>query len=131
MIMLNVKCPYCNESFMDNEHEVSGYPSVSLITDHEGKRGWTRLCSLYGDYSAEFEHEHLPGSIVKVFCPHCGKELQSTRVCEKCGAPMVHMSLEGGGLVQICSRIGCHKHLIEFENIDTDLKSFFDIYHIF
>jgi ssDNA-binding Zn-finger/Zn-ribbon topoisomerase 1 len=55
----------------------------------------------------------------------------STRICEKCNAEMVLMEIEDGGNIQICSRKGCKKHLLEFEDLQTELKAFYNVYSTF
>lgn len=129
MIQVRVKCPDCGKSLMDEEHKISGAPSVKLIIEFDDKRGWAHLSSFYGDYTTEYEFPRASGIIAKFFCPHCNKELTSLRKCDKCSAPMVAMDfLEGYGNVLICSRRGCTHHLIEFEDIDNELREFFNIY---
>jgi hypothetical protein len=64
--------------------------------------------------------------VVDLFCPHCGANLQSTRICDLCGANMAVLSVTGSGKIQICERKGCRKHLIEFEDLVTELQMFYD-----
>ncbi|MBN2543075.1 hypothetical protein JXI42_09455 [bacterium] len=131
MIQLHVKCPHCGKSLMDDEREIDGYPCVKIGISHSEKNGMIYLSSLYGSYIKESDVMPPEGEVGKFSCTHCNTELTSTRVCERCGAPMVAMDLEGGGTVQVCSRVGCKRHLVEFEDLDHELKKFYDSYHIF
>jgi hypothetical protein len=71
------------------------------------------LSCLYGSFSVEQEYEVPRHEIVHFFCPHCHAELSEAHVCGDCGAPMVPMSVKGGGRVHICSRRGCRGHLLD------------------
>jgi len=131
MIPLKVICPHCKKSLMDEKHKIDGHPSVGIVTECNGKRGWVRLSAIYGSYEVETEHPISQGTVVRFFCPFCAAELKSTRTCEQCGAPMAPMRLVGGGIAEICTRRGCKKHLVEFENIETALKEFYNTYSVF
>ena len=128
MIHVEVECPRCRTSLMDPEHQIDGHDCISVTIEFDEKRGWLRLSSLYGSYTIESEYEIPPDSVVRFFCPHCGKELRSTRTCEACGTPMVAMHFRDGGHVQICSRRGCKHHLIEFRDFETELRAFYTRY---
>ena len=128
MIKLEVKCPHCKKSLMDEEHKIDNNPSVSFIIESEKGRGWLRLSSLYGSYNKESEFPVSEGEIMRMFCPHCDSNLRVTRDCERCGAPMVATKIIGGAMIEICSRWGCKKHLIEFENLESELSTFYDKY---
>jgi len=128
MIQLDVKCPHCGKSLMDEEHTIDGRPSVNVIIELKKKRGWLRLSSLYGSYNMESEFSIPEEEIVRFFCPHCDSNLRVPRDCEKCGAPMVAVKIVGGAMVEICSRRGCKKHLIEFENLERELSAFYDAF---
>ena len=131
MIQVNVKCPHCGESLMDEERKIDDHPSVKLNIQRGEERGTLRLSSLYGSYNIDSDLSLPQGEVVKFFCPHCESELTGSRNCEKCNAPMIPMKFAQGGTVQICSRRGCRKHLIEFEELDTELKAFYDKYSLF
>jgi methionyl-tRNA synthetase len=128
VIQVNVKCPHCGKSFMEEGHKIDGHPSVKLLIEHEKKKGSLHLSSLYGSYNIETEVFVPEKRIAQFFCPHCQAELKSTRLCELCQAPMVAMNFEGGGIIQICSRRGCKKHLIEFGNLESELSAFYNKY---
>lgn len=131
MIQVKVKCPHCGESLMDEETKIDDRPSVKLNIQWGGERGRLRLSSLYGSYKVDSQLSVPEGEVAKFFCPHCNAELVSSRSCEQCHAPMVSMKFAQGGIVQICSRRGCKKHLIEFENLESELRAFYEKYSLF
>jgi ssDNA-binding Zn-finger/Zn-ribbon topoisomerase 1 len=131
MIQVNVECPRCRASLMDPEHKIDDKDSIYVIIDFLDKRGWLRLSSLYGSYTIESEFAIPPDTVAKFFCPHCQHELKSKRTCDACGTPMVAMHFKDGGHVQICSRRGCQHHLVEFRELETELRAFYDRYSNF
>ena len=108
-----VGCPHCNHSLMDHGFAIDGCPSVLVSIAHGDRRGWLRLSSLYGSYSISAEHEVPLDAVVRFHCPHCEEEMIAPADCAMCGAPMVTMSIEGGGTVRICSRRGCRAHMLD------------------
>jgi methionyl-tRNA synthetase len=131
MIQVNVKCPHCGKSLMDADVKIDDHPSVTVLIGYENKRGFLHLSSLYGSYNIESEVFVPQEKIAQFFCPHCEAELKSTRLCELCQAPMIPMRFTEGGTVQICSRRGCKRHLIEFEELETEIRAFYDKYSLF
>jgi hypothetical protein len=133
MIMIYIEdlCPFCRKSFSDPKHKIDNYPAETLEIELEGKRGWLRLSALYGSYKVESELEIPIGAVVKFYCPHCGKDLGIKNPCEHCGAPMVRMLCRPGGYIHICSRRGCKKHHVAFDDLQTELRAFYDTYGTF
>ncbi len=110
---LEVGCPRCNHSLMDQDHLVDCYPSIRVTVSFENQHGWMNLSCLYGSYNHESEHEMPTDSVVNFFCPYCHAELLGGTDCSDCSAPMVPMIVRGGGMLQICSRRGCKGHLLD------------------
>jgi len=131
MIQVNVKCPHCGKSLMDEEKKIDDHPSVKLNIQYGGERGRLRLSSLYGSFNIDCQLSIPEGEVARLFCPHCNAELTGPRMCEQCDAPMVSMKFVEGGSVEICSRRGCKKHLIEFENLESELRAFYEKYSLF
>jgi NADH-quinone oxidoreductase subunit E len=113
---VEVSCPRCNRALMDAAHMIDGHPSIKVTVAFNHRHSWLRLSSLYGNHSVESEYEMPPESVVNFFCPHCSAELIGAGRCPLCDAPMVPMSLRGGGVVQICSRHGCKYHMLDLES---------------
>jgi len=110
---VNVNCPRCNHSLRDETFAIDGYPSLKLLISFDHKKGWLRMSSLYGSYNVAAEFDIPTGTVVAFACPHCHSKLQSTNDCSFCGAPMVPMLVDGGGIVTICTRRGCKNHSLD------------------
>ena len=131
MIEIEVKCPHCGKSLMDEDHKIDDAPSIGLVIVGREKMGWLRLSSLYGSYSIESEFPTVEKELYLFYCPHCNRSLAGPRVCRACEAPMVPLAFVAGGVVQFCSRRGCRKHLVEFEDLDTEMSAFYSHYSTF
>ena len=110
---IDVTCPHCNHSLMDETFAIDGYPSIKVSVSFDHEDGWLRLSCLYGSYNFVSEFDIPIDSVVCFLCPHCGVEFPSPSDCSMCGAPMVPMLVDGGGIVQICSRRGCKNHMLD------------------
>ena len=110
---VHVSCPHCNRSLKDETLAIDGHPSICVTISSDHKQGWLRLSCLYGSYNFASEFDVSTGSVVSFLCPHCGVEFPSTLDCSVCAAPMVPMLIDGGGIVQICSRCGCKNHMLD------------------
>lgn len=126
MVSVNVNCPICKKSLMDNKNLLLEKPSIKLKIKTKDGLGWIRLCSIYGSYEHESDISISDDEIVEFSCPHCNQVLNTPELCDKCSAPMVSFLLDKGGKVAICSRKGCVKHYVAFEEIGLLLKKFFD-----
>ena len=125
-IVLSVKCPHCGTSLMDETTKVNGHPGIKLniVTDHD--RGVLWLCPIYGCFAHKSKIKFDEGEIVKMYCPHCNKQLGDDVDCKLCGAPLVSMNINVGGKVDICSRSGCTNHYVVFEDLNDALSLFYD-----
>ena len=110
---IEVSCPRCNHSLMDESTGIDGHPSIRVTASFDRRHGWLRLSSLYGSYSILAEHEIPEGTVVGFHCPHCHAALAGPGGCPMCGAPMVALIVRGGGMVQVCSRRGCKNHMLD------------------
>lgn len=112
-ISLAASCPRCSRSLMDAAHPIDGHPSIRLSVLSDCGHGVLRISSWYGNGRAARECE-LPGDrIAQWFCPHCHGELAPGSECAACGAPRISLTVEGGAVLRICSRLGCEKHLLD------------------
>ncbi len=110
---IDVSCPHCNHSLKDETFAIDDCPSIRVTVSYDHKQGWLRLSCLYGSYNFASELDVSTGAVVSFLCPHCGVEFPSTSDCSVCAAPMVPMLVDGGGIVQICSRRGCKNHMLD------------------
>ena len=128
MISVSVKCPHCNKSMMDPKKKLDNTASILVHLTYAGKNAPLHMSAAYGSYMVETTLGVSIGKIAGFRCPHCKADLKSTRKCDICGAQMVAFDLKEGGQVQICSRRGCKKHLLEFQNPDNELQAFYKSY---
>ncbi len=132
MLKLKVQCPFCHRNLLDDDHKINDAPSIALNgklpSGLGGKTGVIRLSSIYGDYKIETPLVIPHSTIVDFYCPFCHSDLISNRPCEECDGMMVGLELETGGSVFFCAQRGCKKHWLEFEDIEANLKSFYESY---
>jgi NADH-quinone oxidoreductase subunit E len=108
-----VCCDLCRKSLMDPDHLIDGHPSVKLAAAYEGKQGTVRFSSLYGSSAVECDLDIPNSAVTDFFCTHCGGALRGGASCPECDSPMAPMLVEGGGLVQICTRRSCKGHTLD------------------
>jgi len=131
MIHIKLKCRHCGKSLMDPGVQIDKHPSVKVLIEHNGERGPLYLSSRYGSHNIHTDMDINEGDIVTFYCPHCDASLTSSRTCYECKAPLVTFESELGGYLRICSRKGCKKRVIEFENLETELRAFYNKYSTF
>jgi predicted RNA-binding Zn-ribbon protein involved in translation (DUF1610 family) len=113
---------------MDHEHNLKDFPSIKLNIEIGEKRGVIWLCSIYGCYNHECDIEIPANEIARFYCPQCNKQIIATELCDDCSAPMIPMLLDMGGRVSICSRNGCKKHHVAFEDVADAINKFYREY---
>jgi len=125
-LTLNTKCPHCGESFMDSEVKLHSGSSIKLNIETENEKGTLRLCAVYGCYDHQSDIDLKEGQVITFYCPHCKEQLSSNDKCDAkdCNAPMIPLTLELGGKVFFCSRKGCDKHFVAFEDLETEIRNF-------
>ena len=116
---------------MDEKNMIDSRPSIKVDVAYGKDMGFLFLSCLYGSQSIQTKFKMPKGRLARFYCPFCERELKSTRKCERCDAPMIPLAIKEGGLVQFCSRKGCNKPLIEFENLDVEIRAFYDTYSVF
>ncbi len=121
-ISLQVKCPHCSKSLMDDQFNIDNLPSIKLSADCRGKYGTLRLSSIYGSFNSDTDLDFIQKEIANIYCPHCRANLFTKEQCKTCDAPMVTLLLEIGGKVTFCSRKGCQAHNIGLEDLSVALK---------
>ena len=117
-IRIQVKCPACGASLMNEDHKIDDLASIRLQAKIGPKIGFVYLSQVYGSYSKEFEDiDDNNGLIADFSCPNCDQAFPVETLCE-CKAPMIGIQLQVGGMIKFCSRNGCQRHSLEFEDID-------------
>ena len=123
-VSFGVKCPLCHTSLMNEEKIMNGKPNVELNIEYNGVRGKIYLCSRYGCFDHESDIKVDYNAIATLSCPQCNSPLATNVMCEACGAQMVTFGIKSGGRVSLCSRNGCTKHYVAFENLDDAIRKF-------
>jgi methionyl-tRNA synthetase len=129
LISLKVRCSHCKKSFMDYTRYLNAKPSIKVHVESGGKKGVLNLCSTYGCYEKHSSIDLVEGDIARLFCPYCKTELTGTDICDECEASIIDFDLEKGGKVHVCSRVGCKKHYISFDDIYDTLSNFYNEYN--
>jgi len=121
-LVLNVKCPFCGESLMDEDQYVDNDPSIKVNIRIGEKKGVIHLSSIYSSYNYISDIEIHPGDVAELSCFHCKGILTSNVECKICKSHMIPFNLDIGGTVSICSRVGCQSHTVEFDDLEDALK---------
>ena len=129
-VNLNVKCTKCGKSLMDHKQLSLGNPSILLNIKFNDVSGQIRLCSVYGCYEHNANVKIPQDKIVDFYCPHCDALLNTDVKCKTCEASIVKFNMEIGGIVSICSRMGCTNHYVMFENLHDVIRKFHNEYGI-
>lgn len=127
-IVVNVKCPYCRKSLMDEGKKIDGYSSIRTKIQYRDKSGVLHLSSIFGSYNIESDIYIPKDEMVLFSCPECNASLLLKDLCEECKAPLAYLELKNGGKVQICSRRGCKYHFMDYTNFAQKLSVFYDTY---
>jgi len=123
-IRVQVDCPNCSASLMEPGVKVDGFDSILFLAKVGNSCGHLYLSQIYGSYNKFFKQvENITGSIVECSCPLCRKPFPSVGICE-CKAPVIALNLKHGGNIKVCTRNGCKKHSLEFENSDDAFSLF-------
>ena len=113
IMTLHALCPHCNRSLMSSDQMLDGHPMVQVTVSFGRKHGWMLLSSVWGDHRIKSEYEIPEDTLVNFFCPICHTELRSPRLCPKCDAPTIPLLNKKGGIIKICSRLGCDEHMFD------------------
>jgi phage FluMu protein Com len=123
-VYIAVKCPHCRESLMDEGYILNSKPAIRLNANYKDQSGNLYLCARFGCYDHNSEINVPSGEQIDSSCPHCNKSLNTTVECEACGAPMITFVIKSGGRASICSRHGCNKHYVSFQDLETAIRQF-------
>jgi len=112
---------------MNPQLRLDDLPSIDLQAKVRDQLGHVFLSQIYGSYQKRFSGvEDIRGSVAQFSCPHCHDPFPVVGICQ-CGAPLISFQLRIGGVVKICTRNGCKKHALEFEDAD-ELFELFESY---
>jgi len=118
---IRIKYAMCGNghSLMDDEHLIHGDPSISVLAKFNDQEGLIYLDPVYGSFQNMWEITVPQGECVELFCPTCHVSLsEHGQICDECLAPMFAIYLPHGGMIEACTRNGCHHHLLKFTDSD-------------
>ena len=117
-ILISVKCPNCQQSLMNDSELLDNLPVIELEAKINEKVGKILLGQEYGSYNKKFVGvDDVMGSIAVFSCVHCHQPFPVIQNCD-CGASLIGIQLEVGGMIKICSRNGCKMHSLEFQDVN-------------
>jgi len=120
-------CPN-GHSLMAPEHPMGGAPSIKVIfVSDSGEEGVAYLNPWYGNFEVDSSFPMKEGEVVELFCPSCRADMRRPDDrCTFCGARMFQIKLPKGGMVEGCSRKGCHNHRLKVVDLSSQLGKIFD-----
>lgn len=127
-ITLKVSCPHCTKSLITDDFMINNYPSIKVNVENDHGRGILWLSSVYDDHTHTSNLEMKDGESVKMYCPHCNKDLVRDIKCEVCNSPIISFNCSIGGKVSICSNNGCKNHYVVFNDLSTLISKFYNEY---
>lgn len=117
-IQIEVKCPQCRNALNTPNVQLDQLDAIHISAKIGPSLGDLYLSQIYGSYLKRFEGiEDVPEAVVECSCPHCHTPFPMHGVCE-CRAPIIGLDLKVGGVIKVCTRNGCKRHWLEFENAD-------------
>jgi hypothetical protein len=122
---IRIKNAMCvnGHNLMDEEHKISGNPSIKVLAKYGDQQGLIYLDPVYGSFQNVWEITVPDGECVELFCPHCNVSLaEHGQICDDCLAPMFALYLPHGGMVEACLRNGCHHHTLKFTDSEEIAK---------
>lgn len=113
---VNPRCPHCTHSLVDPEISMDGEPSLRLLIRRDGVHSWACLSPIWGSPTVQAGLPMTRGEVTDFACPHCAAPLAGAEPCARCGAPLMDLSLPGGGHMLRCTRWGCPAHALRVDD---------------
>ncbi len=112
-LALVAQCSRCRASLIDEAHPLDGLPSIHLGMKGPSGTGWWRVSSRYGSPARATDSNAVNGTLLGVYCTHCGEDLADGWKCSACHAPMVSLAVGELARLRICPRLGCAGHMLD------------------
>jgi hypothetical protein len=122
----HVACPGgCD--LVDPRVRIDDSPSVTVTAEWKDQKGAIHLDPRYGSYENRYSFEIPDGAVVRLLCPHCGRDLTDPgETCQQCSAPMFVLHLPRRGLLEGCLRKGCPGHWLKIVDLDEQFLRMFN-----
>jgi hypothetical protein len=120
-------CPN-GHSLMEPGHPMGDSPSIKVLAVSDaGVEGEIYLNAWYGNFEVDSSFPMKEGDVLEIYCPTCRADMRRMdERCSFCGARMFQIKLPKGGIVEACSRKGCHNHRLKVVDLSTQLGKLFD-----
>lgn len=128
-ISLKTECPKCRKSLMDRKTPIDDIPSIKLKIISNKEEGIIYFSAFYGSYKYQTDIDIEKDKEYLFSCPHCKIELNSNGICDLCSAPLIPLNIKDGGVIRFCSRAGCKKHNMVFEDLSSVHNYFQETYN--
>jgi two-component system NtrC family sensor kinase len=94
---------------LDPSVKIGGLPAIRVSRSWNGQTAMLHLDPVYGRFNHVASLPSPDGQITVFACPRCREPLTlSGGQCPRCQAPTFAVRIPGRGLVEFCSRTGCH-----------------------
>jgi two-component system, NtrC family, sensor kinase len=101
-------CPK-NHSLIDNETKIGGLPTIKLKVSSKGSEGFIHLDPIYGKNRNQYGIIYSKNEQINLHCPECDISLvDDQQKCPECDAPVYTLLTPTQGVLEGCTRIGCH-----------------------
>jgi len=107
---------YCHNGhdLLDNELEISGYPSIKLLVSDKKHEEIINISAVEGDQQRKFKKGFADKTLLTVSCPMCKEELDNIAPCDcvkgsKYVAIYLNKKRTFGGCVGVCNSWGCFR----------------------
>lgn len=118
--IVTIFCQHCKKSLIEIEKTIAGNPSIHFKAVKLGSKEEKKdifLSAKFDDFR-KAGHKFKKGTVVQLFCPHCGKEFERHFVkCSSCKEELIVLSTENGTMhiMGICPTVGCLHHKSNLE----------------
>ena len=113
--IVKIICQECKKSLINEEKTIAENPTIHFkaipVKSKEEKQD-IFLSAKFGDFR-KAGHRFPKGTVVQLFCPHCGEEFEHSAIkCDTCKENLIIFHSQNGtfGFMGVCSKTGCKHH---------------------
>jgi endogenous inhibitor of DNA gyrase (YacG/DUF329 family) len=107
MLLLDVSCPNCQGSLNEGQKV-----HLDAYVPETHQDGTVYLSAVFGDQTVTTDLQIPEGATVEYRCPLCDRSVMLQVPCRLCGAAMASLNIQGGAVLEFCSRRGCRAHAL-------------------
>ena len=127
LLVESLFCPN-GHNLIDDNVRIHDEASIKLKVIIKKKTGYLYIDAFWGSHSKLFSfvpETSENDSYVTTFCPYCDVDLSENYACdqEDCSSEKSFILLLPGGTnkIHVCSRLGCPGHILEINDMPTEL----------